>query len=103
VIDIVKLCDYIVITKEVSMPGIASQLVKIGNSQGIRIPKIILEQLDFSNGIELLVLNKQLIVRPKQVPRASWSKQFKQMHNNKDDVLLDSETENVFDQEEWHW
>ena len=85
------------------MAGISSQLVKIGNSQGIRIPKTILEQLDFSNGIELLVVNQQLIVRPKQIPRAGWSELFKQMHTNVDDILLDPETENKFDQEEWHW
>lgn len=85
------------------MAAISAQLVKIGNSQGIRIPKTILEQLDFSKGIELLVVDKQLIVRPKQVPRANWQEQFKQMHNNKDDLLIDHETENVFDQEDWHW
>ncbi len=85
------------------MAGISSQLVKIGNSQGIRIPKTILEQLDFSNGIELLVVNKQLIVRPKLVPRANWSERFDQMHINQDDVLLDPESENAFDFEEWHW
>ncbi len=85
------------------MTAINSQLIKIGNSQGIRIPKTILEQLDFSSGVELLVVNKQLIVRPKRIPRAGWSEHFKQMHENKDDVLLDTDTENVFDQEEWHW
>ncbi len=85
------------------MAGITSQLVKIGNSQGIRIPKTILEQLDFSNGIELLVLNKQLIVRPKQTPRAGWSEQFQQMRQHQDDVLLDHDNENAFDQAEWHW
>jgi antitoxin MazE len=84
------------------MAAISAQLIKIGNSQGIRIPKTILEQLDFSNGIELMVKDHQLIVRSKQSPRASWSELFKQMHERKDDVLLDADTENVFDQEEWH-
>ena len=86
------------------MQAIRSQLVKIGNSQGVRIPKVMLEQLDFSDGIELIVLDKLLIVRSKRVPRQGWTEQFKLRHELGEDVLLDPEIiETTWEKEEWRW
>ncbi len=86
------------------MQAVRSQLVKIGNSQGVRIPKVMLEQLDFSDGIELLILDKQLIVRSKRIPRQGWAEQYKLMHKLGEDVLLDPEIiETTWEKEEWQW
>ncbi len=81
-----------------------TQLVKIGNSQGIRIPKVMLEQLDFEGGVELIVSAKQLIVRSKRIPRQGWAEQFKQMHKLGEDQLLEPEIiETTWEKEEWQW
>ncbi len=83
---------------------IRSQLVKIGNSQGVRIPKLMLEKLDFSNGIELVILDKQLIVRSKRIPRQGWAEKFKRMQELGEDTLLDPEIiETTWEKEEWQW
>ena len=87
------------------MPSvIKTRLVKIGNSQGVRIPKLLLEQLNFSGDVELEVQDDRLIVRPSSHPRADWAKQFRQMAERGDDHLLDSEgmlTE--WEATEWQW
>ncbi|RPH90987.1 MAG: AbrB/MazE/SpoVT family DNA-binding domain-containing protein [Calditrichaeota bacterium] len=38
-------------------------LVKIGNSQGIRIPKIVLEESHIGNEVELIAEHEQIIIR----------------------------------------
>ncbi|MDF3849900.1 hypothetical protein [Achromobacter denitrificans] len=39
-------------------------LRKIGNSQGVLLPKAMLEGIDFSHGIEVIKLGQELILRP---------------------------------------
>lgn len=83
-----------------------TRIVKIGNSQGIRIPKIILEQSGLSDEVELTVQNKQLIIRPKRSIRQGWEDAFRTMAKNKDDQLLDEKQlihQSSWDAEEWEW
>jgi antitoxin MazE len=85
------------------MDPIKSKLIKIGNSQGIRIPKFIVDLLNLNEEIELIVDEeaKELHIRHKKQPRDNWDKSFKHMHKKKDDALLiDDVLEGDFD-EEW--
>jgi antitoxin MazE len=87
---------------------VKTRLIQIGNSQGIRIPKPVLEQLGLSEDIELEILPDQLIVRSATVPRAGWAKQFEAMAAYGDDELLDELAEDYltlseWDDEEWVW
>lgn len=41
-----------------------ARIVRIGNSQGIRIPKALLEQTGLADQVELLVRGSQLVIRP---------------------------------------
>lgn len=66
-----------------------TRVVRIGNSQGIRIPKLVLEQLNLRDEIELQIKNGELIVRPLAHPRAGWEEQCQQMAEHGDDHLLD--------------
>jgi len=81
------------------------RIVKIGNSQGIRIPKPILEQTGIMEDVELEVENNQIIIRPISKPRAGWDAAFKTMAQ-KGDVELIHGTETIshsWDEEEWQW
>jgi len=49
-----------------------ARVVKIGNSQGIRIPKPLLEQTGIMGDVELEVDKNQIIIRPVANPRADW-------------------------------
>ncbi len=83
---------------------IRTRLVKIGNSQGVRIPKVLLEQLQLTDAIELEVQDNQLIVRPSKAVRVDWAAQFQQMAQHGDDQLLDADIINAqWEDTEWHW
>ena len=85
-------------------PVARTRIVKIGNSQGVRIPKPVLEQLGLSGEVELLVDGGQLVIRNVQRPRAGWASQFEQMAVNGDDALLDPDiTASHWDEDEWTW
>lgn len=83
-----------------------THLVKIGNSQGIRIPRILLEQTGLRDEVEIEVQNEQLIIRAKHQPRKGWADAFKKMAENGDDQLLDKDclpNQSSWDEKEWEW
>ena len=66
-----------------------AQLVPIGNSRGIRIPKAILEQCEMSDEVELAVEGRQIILSPAgQQPRQGWRQAARRMAAASDDELL---------------
>ncbi len=82
-----------------------ARIVKIGNSQGIRIPKPILEQTGIMDDVELEVDNNQIIIRPISNPRNGWESEFKTMTANGDDKVIDEmdSLTNDWDNEQWQW
>ncbi|MBW7951809.1 MAG: AbrB/MazE/SpoVT family DNA-binding domain-containing protein [Chitinophagaceae bacterium] len=64
------------------------QVINIGNSKGIRLPKSILEQYNISDTLELILEKGRIILKPKSVQRKGWEKSFKLMHTNGEDQLL---------------
>ncbi|WP_129627940.1 AbrB/MazE/SpoVT family DNA-binding domain-containing protein [Candidatus Oscillochloris fontis] len=83
---------------------IKTRLVKIGNSHGVRIPKIVRDQVGLIDAIELEVQGTHLIVRSSSAPRALWATQFQRMAEQHDDALLDAEEPaTLWDTTEWEW
>jgi antitoxin MazE len=82
-----------------------AQIIKIGNSQGIRIPKTVLEQTGLKDEVELEVEDNKIIIRSIKQPRQGWEESFKKMAENKDDKLLDKDLslQNNWDKDEWQW
>ena len=82
-----------------------ARVVKIGNSQGVRIPKPILEQTGIIEDVELEVEKNQIIIRSISDPRAGWELAFKTMAENGDDLLMHGteKISNSWDKEEWQW
>jgi antitoxin MazE len=67
-------------------------LVKIGNSQGIRIPKPFIEQTDLEGKeLTLEVVNGGIFIAPKQVPRAGWPDAIAATLASKGPEALDNE------------
>lgn len=81
-----------------------AEIIKIGNSKGLRIPKAFLKQCKIQNTVNLTVKNHSLIITPCKNIREGWEESFSIMAKNKDDALLD---ENYLDYsvgvEEWEW
>jgi antitoxin MazE len=83
---------------------VRTRIIKIGNSQGIRIPKLLLEQANFPEEVELEVQESQIVIRPSHAIRYQWEEQFKLMAERGDDLLLDDvPTATTWDEEEWEW
>jgi len=82
-----------------------THIVKIGNSQGIRIPKVLLEDLGLTGEVELSVRDNYLVVRSSERPRAGWEEQFKLMAQRGDDKLLDNDAASLtkWDADQWQW
>lgn len=81
-----------------------AEIIRIGNSRGLRIPKAVLEQCGMKNIVDLRVENHSLIVTPYEEARVGWEKSFQLMAKNKDDTLLDKDSlSHSWDEEEWQW
>ena len=83
--------------------AVKTQVIKIGNSQGIRIPKVLIEQCRLYSEVELEVREDCLVVRPTAHPRQGWAEAFAAMAQNSDDTLLDGEVSTDWDETEWEW
>ena len=84
---------------------VKTRIIKIGNSQGVRIPKPLLEQSGLGEEVELAVQQDQIVIRPSRRPREGWEEQLRLLVALGEDQLLDSETPSLssWDAEEWEW
>ncbi len=82
-----------------------ARLIKIGNSQGIRIAKPLVEQAGLARGeLELVLVDDGLLIRPVRSVRSGWRDAFRTMAREAGDApLLDEEAPNRFDRDEWVW
>jgi antitoxin MazE len=80
-----------------------AKIIRIGNSQGIRIPKPLLEQTGLSEDVEIEVRADELVIRPARSARANWAAAFAEMAEAGDDALFEDLTESEWDREEWEW
>ncbi len=82
-----------------------ANIVRIGNSRGIRIPKALLEQCRLGSTVDLDVENGNLVIRPAEMPRLGWDDAFGRMAERGDDELLDREElrASQWDDTEWEW
>ena len=88
--------------KKTSVKG---NIVRIGNSQGIRIPKVLIEQTGLGDEVEIVVQDDSLVIRPARQPREGWGVAFQEMARRGDDALLDLGALPLtdWDEEEWEW
>jgi antitoxin MazE len=89
---------YNVITK-----NMRANLIRIGNSRGIRIPKPLLEQAGLGGTVELLAEKGQIVIRPDRSPRQGWEEAFRAMAERGDDDVLLGKISSAFDRDEWTW
>ncbi|MEH2006473.1 AbrB/MazE/SpoVT family DNA-binding domain-containing protein [Nostoc sp.] len=83
--------------------AIRTRIVKIGNSQGIRIPKLLLEQSGIDQEVEIEIQDSQLIVRAASQSRQGWEEAFATMAKQHDDALLDDPVTTEWEHQEWEW
>ena len=83
-----------------------TKVIKIGNSRGIRLPKVILQQIGINHEVDLEVDRDRIILKPIRHRRSGWHEAFQKMAVNSDDHLLDGEDsifQSSWDDDEWTW
>ena len=84
-----------------------ARIVRVGNSRGIRLPKLLLEQAGLGGTpeveVELHAEPGRIVIAAVQQPRAGWAEAARQQAARADDELLDPETPTRFDAEDWTW
>ena len=80
-----------------------AQIIQIGNSQGIRIPKVLLEDSRITGDVDLELHPDGILIRNVQQPRAGWDEAFKAMAENEDDELAVGSISTDFEKKEWQW
>lgn len=78
-------------------------IVPIGNSKGIRIPKTFLEQCRIKNEVLLEMDGENIVIKPlKKIARKGWDEHFKKMRDNKEDKMLIDDNMDI-GMEGWEW
>jgi len=69
-----------------------AHLVKIGNSQGIRIPKSLIQQAHLEGKeLDIQVVNQGILITPSKKPREGWKKAIETVLENNGSETSDSE------------
>jgi antitoxin MazE len=80
-----------------------SRIVQIGNSRGIRLPKVLIEEAQLTDEVELQAEPGRIVIRRKDRPRAGWAAAARKMREQDEDLLLDPTTPTRFEEKEWKW
>ncbi len=82
--------------------AIRSRIVRIGNSQGIRLPKPLIEQAGLSEEVELRVEHGRIVIAAPRTTRAGWADAAQRAGAAGDDPL-EASGATKFDEMEWEW
>jgi antitoxin MazE len=82
---------------------VKARIVRIGNSRGIRIPKLLIDQTGLGGEVEIMVRGSTLVIIPATRPRAGWAEAFRAMAERGDDHLIDEPRPTRWDRNEWRW
>jgi antitoxin MazE len=82
--------------------SVRARIVAIGNSQGIRIPKALLERAGLGEDVELHAEAGRIVIAPARTARVGWAAAAAMLHARGEDEVLNTATP-AFDAEEWEW
>ena len=85
---------------------IKTRIVKIGNSQGVRIPKLLIDQAGLTEEVNLQIEDDRIIISSSRTSRHGWQEQFQRMAEVGDDHFIDETSVSYltsWDEDEWTW
>ena len=80
-----------------------TNIVRIGNSQGVRIPKPLLEEAGLEGQVQLRVVEGGLMIQSEKATRAGWAEAAALAKERGDNTLLDDVVPTRFDEVDWEW
>jgi antitoxin MazE len=94
-----------IITVEAYMESIIqSHIIQIGNSKGVRIPKLLLKKSGLRSEVEIIAEEGRVIVQVPSHPRKKWEAELRKASLAHDDVsFVEDGPLSSFDEEDWEW
>ena len=81
-----------------------AQIIQIGNSQGIRIPKTLLSETKISGEVELEVHPEGILIKSVKRPRSDWDERFQRAAEHDEELSHGEErVATNFEKKEWQW
>lgn len=84
-----------------------TRLIRVGNSQGIVLPKTLLQQYHLSGAVDLRPTPEGLLIAPITRPaRQGWEAQMqaaKAAEQEPEGELLEGFSDDAFEETEWQW
>ncbi|MBE2197581.1 MAG: AbrB/MazE/SpoVT family DNA-binding domain-containing protein [Anaerolinea sp.] len=84
-----------------------TQLIRIGNSQGVRIPKALIQQAGLEEAeLEFSLVEEGLLIKPvRPRPRQDWEKRIREVMQQYGSEEIDREWLDapLSDDSEWEW
>lgn len=82
-----------------------AHLIRIGNSFGVRIPHVIIQQMGFDKEMNLVfkVTEEGLLISSEKRAREGWEQKFKSSKKAIKNPSLLGDFPNEFDKDEWEW
>ena len=82
-----------------------TKISNIGNSKGIIIPKVMIEQCGLKEKVNLEVKDKRLVISAlEENPRDGWEELIIAAGvSEEDELLMGDYLEHSWDEEEWSW
>lgn len=79
-------------------------LIAIGNSKGVRLPRSVIKECGFGEQIEMRVEDGVVVLAPARGTREGWDAAFERMAAAEDDSpFLPDSLGHEWDREEWEW
>ena len=80
-----------------------AKIVRIGNSQGVRIPKPLLEEAGLEGEVRLRVVAAGVLIERAAPARDGWAEAARLVRERGEDGLVDEVMATDFDAGEWSW
>jgi antitoxin MazE len=80
-----------------------AHIIQIGNSQGIRIPKALLQETKISGEVELEVRPEGILIKNINKPRSDWDAKFRAAAEFDDELGNGERISTDFEKKEWQW
>ena len=80
-----------------------TNLIKIDNSQCVKLPESLLALTGIDNDVEISVIDRSIVIRATPGPRAGWADHFAAMSDSDDDRLSEMPPLTKWELEYWEW
>ncbi len=79
-----------------------TKLIPIGNSRGVRLPKLLIEEARLEDEVDITVRGTSIVISACTAPRQGWAEAAMKLHAEGGDSILIDQAQNEFDKD-WDW